>query len=260
MNSLTLKNKNILITGGSQGVGFAIAKACCSLDAENVVIVGRDDLKGKKAAKDLSTENTKVFFLKVDLFHDNSTDLIFDFTSQEIGSLDCLVNAAGITTRGSFLDGKIEDWNQLFAINARSPFFLMQAFIRQAIDNKKPGSIVNISSMHTYCGHPELAMYAGSKAAVSTLTKNAANAHVKDRIRVNAIAMGWAATPAEKDMQANKLGKGENWIDEASSQLPLGRLLDVSEVANLTVYLLSDLSGLQTGTIVDLEQKIMGLV
>ena len=114
MNNLTLKNKNILITGGSQGVGFAIAKACCSLGAKNIVLIGRDDFKGQNAAKNLSTKNTKASFLKVDLFNDNSTDLIFDFTSQEIGSLDCLVNAAGITTRGSFLDGKVEDWNQFF--------------------------------------------------------------------------------------------------------------------------------------------------
>ncbi|MAD91839.1 MAG: short-chain dehydrogenase [Gammaproteobacteria bacterium] len=258
MTDLSLKNKCILITGGSQGVGFAIAEACCALKARHLILIGRDKAKGQIAINKLSTDNTKVSFLSADLSNEKSTKLIFDFVNQEVDGLDGLVNAAGITTRGSFIDGKIEDWDQLFAVNTRSPFFLMQAFILQALEKNKPGSIVNISSMHTYCGLPELAMYAGSKAAISTLTKNAANAHIQDHIRVNAIAMGWAATPAEKDMQANKLGKGENWVKEIASQLPLGRLLDVSEVANLAVYLLGDMSGMQTGTIIDLEQKILG--
>ncbi|MDG2107710.1 MAG: SDR family oxidoreductase [Woeseiaceae bacterium] len=260
MNDLSLKNKRILITGGSQGVGFAIAKACCNLGAQYLTIIGRDANKGQAAVNQLSTKTTKVTFFSADLADKNAANTVFNFACQEMGGVDSLVNAAGITTRGSFLDGKLEDWDQLFAINARAPFFLMQAFIRQALDVSQAGSIVNISSMHAYCGLPEVAMYAGSKAAVSTLTKNAANAHLQDRIRVNAIAMGWAVTPAEQDMQANKLGKGKNWVEDTASQLPLKRLLDVSEVANLTVYLLSDMSGLQTGTIIDLEQKVIGSI
>ena len=260
MTNLSRKNKRILITGGSQGVGFAIARACCNLGAQHLVIIGRDEAKGQAAANQLSTDSSKTTFFSADLANEDAANTVFDFARQEMGGVDGLVNAAGITTRGSFLDGKLEDWDRLFAINARAPFFLMQAFIRQALDVGQAGSIVNISSMHTYCGLPEVAMYAGSKAAITTLTKNAANAHLQDRIRANAIAMGWAATPAEQDMQANKLGKGKGWVEDIASQLPLGRLLDVSEVANLAVYLLSDMSGLQTGTIIDLEQKVMGAI
>ena len=174
MANLSLKNKRILITGGSQGVGFAIARACCNLGAQHLVIIGRDEAKGQVAANQLSTDSSKAAFFSADLANEDAANTVFDFACQEMGSVDGLVNAAGITTRGSFLDGKLEDWDRLFAINARAPFFLMQAFIRHALDVGQAGSIVNISSMHTYCGLPEVAMYAGSKAAISTLTKNAA--------------------------------------------------------------------------------------
>ncbi|MEQ1768597.1 MAG: SDR family oxidoreductase, partial [Devosia sp.] len=94
--------------------------------------------------------------------------------------------------------------------------------------------------------------------ALATLTKNAAHAHLADRIRANGIMMGWASTPGEKTMQGDKLGKGAAWEAEAAASQPLGRLLSEHEVAQLTIFMLSDASGMQTGTLVDLEQIVAG--
>jgi NAD(P)-dependent dehydrogenase (short-subunit alcohol dehydrogenase family) len=97
-----------------------------------------------------------------------------------------------------------------------------------------------------------------TKGALATLTKNAANANLRDRIRVNGIMIGWAATPAEREMQARTLGRGEGWEAEVARGLPLGRLLTAEEVANLAVLLLSGASGLMTGALIDLEQRVTG--
>ena len=87
------------------------------------------------------------------------------------------------------------------------------------------GAIVNILSINAHCGAPELAVYSATKGALAMLTRNAANAHRFDRIRVNGINVGWADTPAERIMQAETLGHGPGWLDAANASQPFGRLL-----------------------------------
>ncbi|RVA16016.1 SDR family oxidoreductase, partial [Mesorhizobium sp. M7A.F.Ca.CA.004.11.2.1] len=145
-------------------------------------------------------------------------------------------------------------WASLFAVNARAPFFLMQAAIADMKKRGQGGAIVNILSINAHCGSPELAVYSASKGALATLTKNAANAHRFDRIRVNGINVGWTDTPAERVMQADTLGNGPGWLDAANASQPFGRLFSTSDIANLAVFLLSDAAGPITGTLVDQEQ------
>ena len=164
-----------------------------------------------------------------------------------LGRVDCLVNAAALTDRASLETGTIDEWDRQFAVNARAPFFLMQAAVADMKARRAPGAIVNILSVNAHCGAPELAIYSATKGALSTLTRNTANAHLGDRIRVNGINMGWVATPAEQQMQAHTLGKGEDWAKAAAAGMPLGRLLTMEEVAQLALFLLSDASGLMTG-------------
>ena len=112
--------------------------------------------------------------------------------------------------------------------------------------------------MNVYGGTAELAVYSATKAALATVTKNAAHAHRFDRIRINGINMGWADTPAERQMQAVTLGGGEDWLERAASQQPFGRLLSADDVARLAVFLLSETSAPMTGALVDQEQWVMG--
>jgi NAD(P)-dependent dehydrogenase (short-subunit alcohol dehydrogenase family) len=123
---------------------------------------------------------------------------------------------------------------------------------------RAPGSIVNILSVNAHCGAPELAIYSGTKGALATLTKNAANAHRFDRIRVNGINLGWADTPGERKMQGVTLGKGEGWLAEAEASQPFGKLVQPEEVARLALFLLSDAGGPMTGALVDQEQWVTG--
>jgi NAD(P)-dependent dehydrogenase (short-subunit alcohol dehydrogenase family) len=252
---ISLAGRRILVTGSTQGLGETIARSALDCGAEAVILTGRSRDRGRALATALGPRAT---FLAANLALAGEPDRLFAEALAAVGSIDGLVNAAGMTDRASMLDGTVELWNQMFSVNTRAPYFLMQGLIRHLRATGRPGSIVNIQSVNAHCGAADLAVYSASKGALSVLTRNAANAHLADRIRVNGINMGWCATPSEEVMQAETLGKGPGWQAEAAAQMPLGRLLTMQEVANLTLYLLSDLSGLQTGTVTDLEGRIIG--
>ncbi len=252
---VSLSGMVVLVTGGSQGVGAAIARLAASSGAEGLVLTGRDAARGQSVADSLGVP---AIFVAADLGDPEAPAAVAGAALARFGRIDGLVNAAGITDRGSVLTGDAGLWDRLFAVNARAPYLLMQAAIRDMVSRGAEGSIVNILSMNAYCGTPELAVYAASKGALATLTRNAANAHLADRIRVNGIMMGWAASPAEDRMQAGTLGNGADWATQVAAGMPLKRLLSVDEVARLAVFLLSDASGLMTGALIDMEQKVVG--
>lgn len=253
-----LDGKVALVTGGTQGVGRAVAEALAGAGCEGLMLVGRDAARGAEVASALSARGVPSVFAAADLADVEAPVALVARCIERFGRVDCLVNAAGLTNRASFLDAVPDDWSTLFDVNARAPFFLMQAAIRDMLRRGAEGAIVNILSMNVHCGIPELAIYSASKAALALLTRNAANAHRFDRIRVNGINMGWSATPAERAMQAVTLGHGEGWVEQAAANQPFGRLLAAEEVANLAVFLLSDASGPMTGSLVDQEQWVAG--
>ena len=197
-------------------------------------------------------------FFQADLEHARAPDEIFDFALKRFGRVDALVNSAGLTDRGALTDADPALWERLYAVNARAPFFLMQRLVNQLRGRGAPGSIVNILSIHAHGGSPPLAVYGSTKAALAALTRNAAHAHRFDRIRVNAINVGWVDTPAERQMQAVTLGHGERWLEEASAKQPSGRLLKPDDVARLAIFLLGDASGPMTGAVIDQEQFVIG--
>lgn len=256
--TIDLSGQNILITGATQGLGACIAREAARRGAARIGIAGRNPERGAAVAAEVSDLGAACRFFACDLSDAAQSAQLFadmlDWSPQVHG----LVNSAGLTDRGGFVDGDAALFDRLFAVNTRAPFLLMQAMIQHCRDAGQGGSIVNISSMNAHCGTGELGIYSATKGALNTLTRNAANAHLAEGIRVNAINMGWAATDAEIKMQSETLGGGEDWLRAAAARVPLGRLLQVQEVAQLCTYLLSDYAGLQTGTLIDLEQKVVG--
>jgi NAD(P)-dependent dehydrogenase (short-subunit alcohol dehydrogenase family) len=255
---VSLKGKRLLVTGGTQGVGASIALLAGESGAAAIVITGRSEARGEEMANSVARAGVKTSFVAADLAESAAPGHVIEAAVAQMGGIDLLANAAGHTNRASVVDGGLDDWETLFAVNARAPFFLMQGAIRDMIGRREAGAIVNILSMNAHCGTPDLAIYSATKGALATLTRNAANAHLADRIRVNGINMGWAATPGENVMQGEILGKGSGWAAEAAVGLPLGRLLTQAEVAQLAVFLLSEQAGLLTGALIDLEQTVLG--
>ena len=245
----SLEGKVILVTGAARGIGATIAEHL-SHSAEALI---RTDLADMSA--DLSCP---VETIPADLSDPNASPRIIAAALERFGRIDGLVNAAGLTTRGSFLTPDPSLFDQMFAVNARAPYQLMSGAIADMRGRSAAGTIVNILSINAHCGASDLTVYAASKGALQTLTKNAAQAHMTDHIRVNGINLGWADTETERHLHDVTLGKGTGWLAEQSADLPLGRFVSADDAARLTAYLLSDASAPLTGAAIDLEQKIVG--
>jgi len=254
-----LDGRILLVTGSTQGVGLAIAREAVRSGAVGVLLTGRDVARGEAAVAEVqSTYGVRCAFAAADLSEPDATEAVFDACLGAFGRVDMLVNAAGLTDRGSIIDASLALWDRLFAVNARAPFFLMQRLARHLRERKAGGTVVNVLSMNAHGGSTPLAVYSSTKGALAVATKNAAHALRFDHIRINGINMGWADTPAERQMQAVTLGWGEDWLARAAAKQPFGRLLSTEDVARLAVFLLSDASAPMTGALIDQEQWVLG--
>ncbi|WP_214368802.1 SDR family oxidoreductase [Pseudonocardia sp. H11422] len=144
------------------------------------------------------------------------------------------------------------------AVNLRGPFFLMQAVVADMVGRGAPGSIVNVISSSELGGQRYLAPYVAAKAGLAGLTRNAAHAHRFDRIRINGLDIGWTDTEGEELVQRTFHGAGDDWREQAGRSLPMGRLGRVDEIAEFVVFLLSDRSGVVTGSVLDWDQNVLG--
>jgi NAD(P)-dependent dehydrogenase (short-subunit alcohol dehydrogenase family) len=253
-------DKIFLVTGGTQGLGRAIALEAVRSGAAAIILTDRNEERGTDVISEIIKLGAKAAFVPADLEEQGAPARIISAAIDKFGRLDGLVNAAGLSDRGSVAEADTALFDHLFAVNTRAPMFLMQGVIRHLKERKAPGSIVNILSFQAHGASTNLAIYGATKAALSLLTKNAAFSHRKDRIRVNGINLGWTDTPGEREMQAVKLGKGESWLAQAEARMPWGRLIQPEDVARLTLFLLSDVSIPMTGALIDQEQiSVLGV-
>ena len=247
-----LEDRVVLVNGGSQGVGAGVVRAAVA-EGATVVFTGRRADVGEKLAAE-----TGAHFLRADLADPAQARDSVVRTIETHGRIDCLVNAAGLTSRGSLLDTTPELFDQHMAINLKAPFFAMQATVADMTARKAPGTIVSIGSNCAHGGPPHLAPYSAAKAGLAGLTRNAAHAHRFDRIRINTVNIGWTDTEGEDATQRAFHGAGDDWLEKASKSQPMGKLGQVDEIAEFVVFLLSDRSGVVTGSVIDWDQNVFG--
>jgi NAD(P)-dependent dehydrogenase (short-subunit alcohol dehydrogenase family) len=258
MTPMLLEGKIILVSGGTRGLGAGIARAAAAEGAAGIMITGRDRSAGDAFASELSGKGPDVSFHAVDLADPLAAAGSVAEAVASYGRIDCVVNSAGVTTRGTLLDTTVELFDAHIATNLRAPFFIMQAAVRDMCTRQAPGSIVNIISFSAHGGQPYLAPYVAAKAGLAGLTRNAAFAHRFDRIRINGLNIGWTETEGEDAIQRAFHGAGDGWVSTAAAGLPMGKLGQVTEIAEFVVFLLSDRSGVVTGSVIDWDQNVLG--
>jgi len=253
-----LNNKVAVITGGSQGLGAATARLFAERGAKGLILCGRQTDKGLLVAEKIQQQypSCKVHFVTADLADVDSPKRIIATAQECFGQLDILINVAGLSARGTLLDTTPELYDRIMNINVRAPFFLMQEAAKLMRSNKSDGTIVSIGSVAAYAGMPMLTAYCTSKGGLNTLTRNAAHALMRDRIRVNCLNIGWMASDEEDVIQRKYHGAEDGWQEKVGAGMPFGRLVDPDEVARALAFLASDESGLMTGSVVNFDQSV----
>lgn len=247
-----------VVTGGTQGLGAATALHFARNGARGVVICGRDRSRGETMREELTAEGAAASFVAARLEDESDCEAVIAEADGLFGRVDVLVNAGATTKRGSIADCSGADIDEIFATNVRGPMVLMREAIAVMRRNGSGGSIVNVSSVVADGGPEYLCAYSASKAALETVTRNAAYAVVRDRIRVNAISPGWINTPGEHATRVGYHGEDEGWLARAEAGQPFGRLIHVDELARAIAFLAGPESGLMTGSIVHFDQSVPG--
>ena len=253
-----LGGKVAVVTGGTQGLGEAIARLFAARGAAGLVICGRQSDKGEAVAADHADQGCRTGFVRADLAGVDDARAVVAAAERAFGRVDALVNAAGITDRGTIFDTSPELFDRMVAVNLRAPFFLMQEAAKLMRRERVEGAMVNILSMSAHGGQPFLTPYSMSKGALATLTKNAAFSLMPWRIRVNALNIGWMNTPGEDRIMREVHGATDGWLEKAAAEQPFGRLIDPGEVARACAFLCSAESGLMTGAVIDFDQSVVG--
>jgi NAD(P)-dependent dehydrogenase (short-subunit alcohol dehydrogenase family) len=258
LSDALLDDKVVLISGGTQGLGAAVASAAARNGADVAVTGRRKDVGDQFAAELAEQSGRQILYVQADAGDVGQGRAAVAQTIDRFGRIDGLVNCAGLTTRGTMLDTTPELFDEHIAVNLRGPFFLMQAAIKDMVARGAGGSIVNIITMASHGGQPYLAPYVASKSGLVGLTRNAAFAHRWDQIRINGVNIGWTETDGEDVIQRRFHGAGDDWLEKAAAALPMGKLGQVDEIADFVVFLLSARSGVVTGSVIDWDQVVPG--
>ena len=251
----SLTGKIALITGASTGIGRGIAEHFATLGAA-VIVHGHHEDGARAAAARLEAAGHDSTAVTADLRDAGACRQMMQAAIAWKGGLDVLVNNAGMTDRGYLEDASVELWDDIMAVNLRAPFICLQEAVK-SMKTRGGGSIVNIGSVNAYVGAPKLGPYSVSKGGLMTLTRNAAGALNRYRIRVNQLNVGWTLTEGEDAVQ-KKQGTHRDWLADAVGMMPFGRLLTPREIAHAAAYFASDESALVTGGVLDMEQMPIG--
>jgi glucose 1-dehydrogenase len=235
-----LNNRIAIVTGAARGIGLAIAQRFAE---EGATVMASDILDDAGAAAARSIGAT---YMHCDVSKSVEVNALVSATAGKFGAVDILVNNAGIALGGDFLEVSEADFDRVLGINLKGSFLMLQAcarhMVKQAEAGRKPGSIVNMSSVNDTLTIPGIVSYCISKGGVSQLTRATSVALAPHGIRVNAIGPGSISTDMMKGVLADKAA-----LNRALSRTPMGRVGEPAEVASIAAFLASDDASYVTG-------------
>ncbi|MFD0309398.1 SDR family NAD(P)-dependent oxidoreductase [Streptomyces sp. NPDC127119] len=235
-----LTGSTALVTGSTSGIGQAIADKLAELGA-HVIVSGRDSTRGDSVVRQLRTAGHKADFIRADLSTTNGAHALAEQATAVTGQIDILVNNAGIYTFGTTTDTTEADFDHMYNINVKAPYFLV-GDIAPAMASRHTGVVINITTGVTAKGIASAGLYGSSKASINLLTKSWAAEFGPSGVRVNAVSPGPTYTPGTAAM-------GEGAIDSFVTATPAGRVGEPHEVASAVAYLASDEASFVHGAI-----------
>lgn len=246
MELFSLKNKTVLITGSSQGLGLAIAEGLGRAGAK-VILNGRNLDKLEKARQSLATEGIKAAAYSFDVTAEREVIKTIEKIEKETGGIDILVNNAGINLRGPLEGFDTDKWLKVIDLNINAVFYVSKAVGKYMIARKR-GKIINLASLLSEAARPAIAPYTVSKGGIKMFTKALAVEWAKYNIQVNAIGPGYFITEMTRSLRADE--KFNAWV---CARTPMGRWGEPRELAGAAVFFASNASDFVTGQILYID-------
>lgn len=241
-----LKEKTVIVTGGSKGIGKDIALTFAKLGA-NVVISGRDQTKLEETLIELREFNEKCMAVRGDLSDISQVKQLIEKTATAFGTIDVLINNAGVNIAKPAMEVTEEDWDTVLDLNLKTAFFASQAAAKYMLEQKS-GRIINIASQMAFVGYIKRAAYCSSKGGLVQLTKALAVEWAKSGIRVNAVA----PTFIETELTA-KMFEDAQFKEDVERRILLDGLSQPKDISGAVLYLASDLANFVTGETIKVD-------
>lgn len=235
-----LSGRRALVTGSSQGIGFALAKGLAEHGA-SVVLNGRDPVKLQAAADSLENEGYEARVSDFDVTDPDAVKRGVEAIEQDIGPIDILINNAGMQFRSPLEEFPVDRWEQLMKTNVSSVFYVGQAVARHMI-GRGQGKIINIASVQSELARPGIAPYTATKGAVKNLTRGMCADWAKHGLQINAIAPGYFKTPLNQALVDNP--EFSSWLEKRT---PAARWGNVEELVGAAVFLAGKASSFING-------------
>jgi glucose 1-dehydrogenase len=238
-----LNGKVAIVTGASQGIGQGIAKRLGCEGARVIVDYVGTPQGAEETERAIEQCGSQGAIVQADITRDEDICKLVDTAWDKFGAADILVNNAGMERKSMFWDTPESDYDKILAVNLRGPFFLTQAFVRRLRDAKKPGRVINISSVHEDMAFPGFATYCCSKGGMRMMMRDLAVELGPLGITVNNVAPGAISTPINKALLDDKPK-----LNALLGKIPLGRLGTPDDVAGLVAFLCSEDAAYITGS------------
>ncbi len=228
---MKLKDKVAIITGATKGIGEACAIEFVKEGAK-VVVTGRTVELGEKIVAEIEADGGDAFFVQCDIGQKAQIDKMVEAVVAHYGTIDIVVNNAGVNHSADFFEITEEDWDWVMSVDLKGTFFVSQAAAQVMIDQGKPGAIVNVSSVMAQLALADQIPYCAAKGGVNQLTKAMALSLIDKGIRVNCCAPGPVLTELMQRVVHNEV-KHKQLMD----RLPIGRIASCEEIARVCVFL-----------------------